>query len=392
MVRRVTKASESLLDELKRYVGFDENDERALRGLHPLAAPHFEAISREFYRRILEHADARTALEGGEQQVGRLKVTLVDWMDTLLRGPWGEEYFERRCRIGRVHVRIALPQHYMFSAMSVIRCEFQDLIVREFPQDVDARLAAHKALAKILDIELAIMLHTYREDLLSQQARQERLATFGQLAGSIGHELRNPLGVIETSLYLLRGRVAEDERTRKHLDRIGEQVHIANDIVTDLLDIIRDRPLTRERLELRGPLLSASGSVQRPDGVGLHLNGLDSVPPVDGDRGQLRQVFVNLLENAVHAAGPQGDVWVDAEASADRVAIAVSDSGPGVDDATRRRLFEPLVTTKAKGIGLGLALVKRICERHGGSISYEPVQGRGARFVVRLPAAVGARA
>jgi signal transduction histidine kinase len=85
---------------------------------------------------------------------------------------------------------------------------------------------------RILDLELAIMLHTYREDLLAQQARTERLSTYGQLVASIGHDLRNPLGVIESSLFILRNRVGTDERVHKHLDRIGSQLVVANDIIT----------------------------------------------------------------------------------------------------------------------------------------------------------------
>jgi signal transduction histidine kinase len=106
---------------------------------------------------------------------------------------------------------------------------------------------------------------------------------------------------------------------------------------------------------------------------------------VEGDAGQLRQVFVNLLINAVHAASPTGEVRVRGEAANGKVSVAVEDSGPGVDESIRRRLFEPLVTTKAKGIGLGLALVKRIIERHGGSITYAPPPSGGARFVINLP-------
>ena len=103
--------------------------------------------------------------------------------------------------------------------------------------------AARGALGKALDIELAIMLHTYREDLLAQQSRVERLSTFGQLVGSIGHELRNPLGVIETSLFILRNRTKGDERAVKHVERISEQLAIANSIITDLLDMIREEGL-----------------------------------------------------------------------------------------------------------------------------------------------------
>lgn len=376
---------ETLFEELKRYVGFDASDEAALRALHPLAKPDFVRISEVFYDRILAHDGARTALVGGESSVGRLKVTLQAWMEKLLQGPWDEAYFEVRCRIGRLHVRIALPQHYMFGAMNVLHCELAEVIDRSI--EPGQRAQTRRSLAKILDLEIAIMLHTYREDLLAQQARQERLSTFGQLLGSIGHELRNPLGVIETSLYILGGRIGADERAKKHVDRIGDQLKIANGIISNLLDMIRDRPLVRARLSLPEVVESAVGTVVRPPGVTLTVQGLDALPQVSGDAGQLRQVFLNLVQNAVHAAGETGHVWVTGKPLAGFVRLEIDDDGPGVDPATLRRLFEPLITTKEKGIGLGLALVRRIVERHDGTVFYEPRPGGGARFVVRLPEA-----
>ena len=96
---------------------------------------------------------------------------------------------------------------------------------------------------------------------------------------------------------------------------------------------------------------------------------------------------MNLVENAVAAVGDKGEVFVRVSHDDGRVKIAVEDTGPGVDPSIRRRLFEPLVTTKDKGIGLGLALVKRIVERHDGSITYQPRDGGGASFIVNLPSA-----
>jgi two-component system, NtrC family, sensor histidine kinase HydH len=378
--------AETVLEELQRYVNWSHEDEAALHALLPVARPHFERISTVFYDRILDHEGARKALAGGESSVGRLKLTLVAWMDRLLSGPWNDEYFELRCRIGRVHVRIALPQHYMFAAMNVLRRELNAVIDAHYATMPGELTAARAALGKGLDIELAIMLHTYREDLLAQQSRVERLSTFGQLVGSIGHELRNPLGVMETSLFILKSRLKDDERAAKHAGRIGEQLVIANSIITDLLDMIRDKPLSRERLGVAHIVEAAAAAVKRPEAVGLQLDGLADVPEVDGDASQLRQVFVNLIDNAVHAAGAQGQVWVRAAASEAHVEVTVEDTGKGIDPAIRARLFEPLVTTKAKGIGLGLALVKRIVERHGGTIAYAPLD-KGARFVVRLPRA-----
>ncbi|WP_164019694.1 protoglobin domain-containing protein [Pyxidicoccus trucidator] len=380
--------AETLLEELKRYVGFGVEDERALVALHAIAKPHFPRIARVFYDRILEHEGARQALEGGESQVGHLRGTLEIWMSQLMSGPWDEAYYELRCRIGRMHVRISLPQHYMFGAMNVLRQELNGLIDEAYLDKPQALRAARTALGKILDLELAIMLHTYREDLLAQQARNERLSTFGQLVGSIGHELRNPLGVIETSLYILKGRPgAVDERTAKHLVRIGEQVGIANRIVSDLLDMIRDRPLQRQEVWLDEVWQEALNAVQRPESVAVREEGLAALPAVQGDAGQLRQVFVNLLENAVQALEESGGSISLSAAAPDKgmVELVLEDSGPGVSDTIRRRLFEPLMTTKARGIGLGLPLVKRILERHGGGISYQPRDGAGARFVLRLP-------
>jgi signal transduction histidine kinase len=371
--------------ELKSYLQFGGEDEARLRALHPLAAPSFPAIAETFYARILVHEEATRVLQGGESQVGRLKATLVGWLDSLLQGPWDDPYWEHRRRIGQVHVRIGMPQHLMFGAMNVVRGELDRLAVARLPPGGELD-STRTAVAKILDLELAIMLHTYRDDLLAQQARVERLSTFGQLVASIGHDLRNPLGVMETSLFILRGRLGEDDRSRKHADRIGEQLGIANGIISNLLDMIRDRPLSREPVRLAALVEAALAAVRRPEPVRIGLAGLADLPPVEGDPGQLRQVLVNLLENAVHAAAPAGVVTVRGRQEPGVVALDVEDTGPGVDPATRRRLFEPLITTKERGIGLGLALCKRIAERHGGGISYSDVEGGGARFTLRLPA------
>ncbi len=374
--------AETIFEELKRYVGFSQIDENALRALHPVAKPSFAIITEEFYARILEHDGARAALIGGESSVGHLKVSLRAWLDKLLSGPWDEPYFELRCRIGRVHVRIDLPQHYMFGAMNVIRRRLADVLDAHFP----GRREMVEAVDRALDLELAIMLHTYREDSQEQQARRERLATFGQLVGTVSHELRNPLTVIETSAYLLRSTVAGDVRGEKHVARIGEQVSIANKIVTDLLDMIRDRPLVREPIALHEVIDVALTEVTNRANMNVTVEGMKELPPITGDRGLLRQLFFNLLQNAVQACEGRGQLRVLGSAEGGFVHVAIEDSGPGVDESIRRRLFEPLVTTRSQGVGLGLALVKRIAERHGGSVVYAPRSEGGARFIVALPA------
>lgn len=359
--------AETLFDDLERYVGFNPADEEALRALHPVVRPYFERISEVFYVRILQHEAARKALTEGESMVGRLRHTLVAWTDTLFTGPWDAGYYERRARIGRKHVAIALPQHYMFGAMNVLREQLSTVIEKSYLALAQSRAA----LGKILDLELAILLHTYREELLSQQAREERLSTFEALIGSIGH----PLGAMRSSLHLLRGLPAGDADAQEHVDGIGEQLGIAGSIMSNLLDMIRNQPLHTKRSRLRDVVDSAARQIR----LSVDVEPLAELPDSVGDPSHLRQAFINLLQNAQDAAGSGSTVSVDVEVDPTHIAVGISDTGPGVDPAIRARLFEPLVTTRQKGLGLGLALIKRIVERHGGRVLDEP-RGEGARF------------
>ena len=378
---------EGWFDELRRYVRFGPADEVALRALALRMEPDLDAIADVFYARILEHDGARQVLAHGESSVGRLKQTLIVWLSRLLSGPWDESYFLLRCRIGRVHVRIALPEHYMFGAMSLLRAELVQRISQLYVDEPQHATAALQAMHRILDLELAIMLRTYREDLEAQQARAERLSTFGQLVGSIGHELRNPLGVMESSLYILKTRAGHDERLKKHADRIGEQIAVANNIISALLDMIRDKPLLREPVQLHRSIQDVLSTLAIPSDVQVSVEIADEAEMVPGDPTQLGQALRNLLENALHAVGPAGSVRVQATRTGDFVEIGISDTGPGVEPSIQKRLFEPLISAKPGGIGLGLSLVRRIIERHGGTVAYapDPQRDHGARFVIRLP-------
>lgn len=177
------QAIETLFEEMKRYVRFAAAESAALAAFAPMAAPHFERIAAEFYERVREHEDAH-AVFTGEEQIARLQRSLVAWMGRLFAGPHDEDYFAERAKIGRVHVRIGLPQRYMFTAMSLIRASLQDL-VGALPEP--ERSVTRAALARILDLELAIMLETYREDLverLQRPGREERERLVAQLAQS----------------------------------------------------------------------------------------------------------------------------------------------------------------------------------------------------------------
>lgn len=376
---------EPLFDEIKRYVGFNERDVAALVALGPRVDSRVDDMVDEFYRHILEHPDARRSITGGDAQVERLKGTLRLWIRGLFVPPFDDAYYHRRARIGRRHVEINLPQQYMLTAVNVVRLQITDVAIETHHDLAQCRREVH-AINKLLDMELAIMLHTYREDSLARLQRGERLATFGQLVASIAHELRNPLGVIDSSLFLLRKRVAPDnEPVVRHLDKIAGQVKLSNRIIQNLLDMVRDRPSNPRAVVVETLLAEAIESLGVPTGLTLDT----AVPPelvVWADADQARQILVNLLNNAIEAAGPAGTVRVEARVDGADVKIRVSDSGPGIDPAVRGRLFEPLVTTKVRGIGLGLALCQRLAQRNHGVITLGSGALTGATFDLMLPA------
>ena len=380
--------SKPFLQNLKDYVGFTDRSTQLLRGFHAAAVPHFASIIDDFYATIEAHPGARAAITGGDAQIERLKKTLIRWLDSLLLGPHEQEYFERRARIGRVHVVIDLPQAYMFTAMDRIRVHLLAVARDEVGTDRQRLDDLAEAINQILDIELAIMLETYREDLVLKNRTAERLATIGQFAASIGHELRNPLGVMESSVFLLRehlGATAEQPRIRKHLDRIELEVKRSNKTIHDLLELARNRLPTRHATDIAQLVNSAIEATAVPAPVGVHSD-VPAGSTIDVDPDQFRQVLVNLITNSIQAMKGVGTVWVEArrEDGARATTLRVRDAGPGIPSEVRSRVFEALFTTKAKGSGLGLALCRRIVEGHGGSIVIEPTS-EGTSFLITVP-------
>lgn len=380
-----------LLEELADYVGFGEEDARILSEMGARVRPRFRPIIDHFYATIQRHPGASKAITGGDAQVQRLKGTLIDWLEGLFSGVYDDAYYERRARIGRVHVRIELDQRYMFSAMNLIREGLHDALEAS-GWTGDRLRAGHVAIDRICDIELAIMIETYREAYISRIRSTERLATLGQLAASIGHDLRNPLAVIETSVHLLKRRAGDDPKVSRHVGRIGDQVTICGGIIDDLLELARDRPPVRQSVDVRALIEEAIGSVPHPSTVRVEVDVPADMPRALVDPGQMRQMIVNLALNGVQAVsqepGQTGIVWVRALNEDGTLILRVQDDGPGISEEALGRLFEPLFTTRARGIGLGLALCRRIVEKHGGTIVGRNRARGGAELEARLPAAL----
>ncbi len=216
--------------------------------------------------------------------------------------------------------------------------------------------------------------------------RQEKLAILGQMAGSVGHELRNPLGVINSSIYYLRLVLPDaNEKIKQHLDMIENQVHVSDKIIGDLLGFARVTSVKRETVVVSDLVKRVLERFPVPATITLALEIPDSLPRVVVDPLQMEQVLGNLVTNGYQAMKEAGNLTVSANQQEEMVAIAVRDSGSGITPENMQKLFEPLFTTKAGGIGLGLAVSKKLAEANGGRIEVESEAGKGSTFRLVLP-------
>jgi PAS domain S-box-containing protein len=214
----------------------------------------------------------------------------------------------------------------------------------------------------------------------------ERLATIGSVAAQVGHDLRNPLTTINTSLYFLRSvlPVAKDKKVIETMGQMDAAMLHANKIVEDLLTYSRQAPMKKVTLRLDDILQAAVASVPVGKRVRTELS-LGAGATVAGERSRLVRVFQNLISNAADAMPRGGRLSVSSAVFGRKVKVTVADTGIGIPRGQQRKLFLPLYTTKAQGLGMGLPICKRLVEAHGGSISVKSKLGKGTAVTVVLP-------
>ena len=217
--------------------------------------------------------------------------------------------------------------------------------------------------------------------------RSERLAALGQLTAGLAHELRNPLGTIKASAELLQRNVsAENEVSREMAGFIASEVDRTNSLVTRFLQFARPLELRRDNADLGQTLDRAIAQVEREaKGAAIYKNYAPEIAPFPFDAELMERVFYNLILNAVQASPEGGAVSVKTRLAAGAVEIAVIDRGVGIEPQQRDSIFNPFFTTKPEGVGLGLAIVSKIVDEHGGKITVESDPGKGSVFHVRLP-------
>jgi len=220
----------------------------------------------------------------------------------------------------------------------------------------------------------------------AELVRKTRLATIGQVSASIAHELRNPLGSVRNAVYYLKRHTGhEDPSVAEFLDVIDEEVNASDRVIGNLLEMTRARAAAKRTLDLAELVEDVFSKAKDVEHVSCRFETVLDPFEVHADPDQLRQVIVNIVDNAVQAMQGHGELVVNATRTDDYDVIAFHDSGRGVPPDVRESLFDPLVTTKAKGIGLGLTICKQIIEGHDGTINVVDHEQGGAAFQVRLP-------
>ena len=270
---------------------------------------------------------------------------------------------------------------------------FRDITERKKAEDERNRM-------QIRLEESAIQLEEYAsqmEELAEQRANQlkdaERLAAIGATAGMVGHDIRNPLQAITGDLFLAKSELAnlpdndQKQNALESLDEIEKNIDYINKIVADLQDYAR--PLNPRAQEtniksLFNEIVTKNGV---PKNIKIAIEVEDKAERIMADPDYLKRIFSNLTLNAAQAMPNGGKLTIRAFADKETndVLITVKDTGVGIPEEVKPKLFTPMVTTKSKGQGFGLAVVKRMTEGLGGTVTFESIEGKGTTFIIRLP-------
>jgi hypothetical protein len=240
--------------------------------------------------------------------------------------------------------------------------------------------------------EMVRQLRQSREELerlhRTQMSRAEHLATLGELAAGLAHEIRNPLAGIAGVIEIIGRDLPPESPSREVLSEVQQEVLHIKRILSDLLDYARPKPPEFRAADLNATAEHAVGlarqqTLSRP--IEIELRKAAGLPAVPHDTAQIQQVLLNLLQNAIQAIAAEGRVTLTLEPRGGQVLLEVCDTGRGIPPEHLPNIFRPFFTTKGQGTGLGLSLARRIVEAHGGRIEVASEPGRGSQFTVWLP-------
>lgn len=227
---------------------------------------------------------------------------------------------------------------------------------------------------------------TEKKQMEKRLFQVERLAAIGELAGMVGHDLRNPLTSIKSAVYFLKkkGAALPEEQAKAMLEIIEKGIDHSDKIIKDLLDYARNIHLELQVNSVRNVLIDALAMVRIPENVKV-INTVSEEPTFRIDKDKIERVFINLVKNAIDAMPNGGTITLDCKQVNGNVDVTFADTGTGIPEEILPKVFSPLITTKAQGMGFGLAICKRIVEAHGGKIAVETEKGKGTTFKVSFP-------
>ena len=391
------------LDEEERarrlhFLGLTEDDARQLQSIHGMAEQHADDIINRLYDHLLKFEPMRAFFKS-EEMLARVKNYQKRYFTELTEGHTDEAYFENRLRVGDTHQRIELlPQWYLG-----LYSRYFQLIIDQVRESLGAEKALEvlPAVTKQMFLDIGLALDAYIQggfidtlraerrvssDLREELARKEKLAILGQLGGGVGHELRNPIAAMQASIYFLKMALEQNEnpKIQRHLKLLDTELNGANEIITNLLDFSR----------VRQPELTETSAVDlirevlsKQDFRSVELvEELDHVLVVV-DPGQMKQVLGNLVTNALQAMPDGGQLTIRVRRKQGKALFDVADTGHGMSAETVSKIFQPLFTTKAKGIGLGLSVCQSLIQTNAGRIHVTSTLGQGSTFTVEVPIA-----
>jgi len=260
--------------------------------------------------------------------------------------------------------------------------EFDDeKLVQAFARDITHRRERQQEVE-----EYTLLLSNKATEYETQLQASEKLIKIGELVNIVGHELRNPLSVINHSVYFLKMVMEDvDEKVSEYLKRIEGEIATCNKIIGDLLNYSRKRKLNLQESNINNLLEDVLTKIFFPDGIEVIKHFASDLPLIIADAVELKQVFLNLVMNAIQAMPEGGKLILTTGWKDDYLYVHVEDTGIGIPKENKGKIFVPQFTTKPKGIGLGLAVSKGLIEEHGGRITVESEVGKGTTFTVELP-------
>jgi PAS domain S-box-containing protein len=355
-------------------------------GLNALSEElHASTVSKDFLDNIIQSmTDILVVLSPDEKihKVNQAALDLLGYPEPELTGQPVERIFDPEAfvrldfsEVSRKGTVKALETAYLTKDGRKIPVSFSGSVMRDEAGRVEG---------------IVCVAHDISERKLLEQERlmrQERLAQLGQLAGGVGHELRNPLGAIKNSVYFLNMVLEDtDPEIKETLDILEREVTTSERIITSLLEFARAKPPLKRKVNLNEIIREALSRIDIPGNIEVKNRADEPLPPIMADPHQLGQVFGNIILNAVQAMSGGGQLLISPEIpEPDRLVLSFSDTGVGIPPENLPKIFTPLFTGKARGIGLGMAISKTFIEGHGGRIEVQSKSGEGSTFIVTLP-------